>query len=199
MNTKTILLSLLILMAIMITAALLFPQGLQSFLYRPSMYRHILFVHIAAATLFFANAVIGMVWEIRSLTTRKREIILHTYRTVSWLDARISTVLIILSVISGIMLSVLKGNMWEIGWLSLSLVLFLFSGVVWIASDIPTQYTLKKRLEQSDPQDPDLPEHVMNLLKLRLWISLGGVIPLLVVFLLMVYKPDLRPVALWFQ
>lgn len=198
-NTKIILASLLTLMSGMIVAALLFPGELQTFLYRPAMYRHILFVHIVASTLFFANAVIGMVWEIKSLATRRKDIIMHTYRTVSWLDARFSAVLIILSVLSGIMLSVLMGNMWEIGWLSLSFVLFMFSGMVWIMSDIPTQYTLRKRLEMTDPDASHLPGNVMAILKLRLWVSLAGVIPLLAVFFLMVYKPHVAPIAMWFQ
>jgi hypothetical protein len=36
-------------------------------------------------------------------------------------------------------------------------------------------------------------------LKLRWWISMAGVLPLVVVFALMVYKPDITAVADWFR
>ncbi len=39
----------------------------------------------------------------------------------------------------------------------------------------------------------------MRLLKVRLWISMVGVLPLVVVFILMVYKPEITPVADWFR
>ena len=44
-----------------------------------------------------------------------------------------------------------------------------------------------------------LPEELSRLLRLRWWISLGGVAPLVVVFALMVYKPDLPAVGMWFR
>ncbi|MDC7231927.1 MAG: DUF2269 family protein [Spirochaetales bacterium] len=199
MKSKHILIVLLCLMGIMILAAVLFPQQLTELLNRPVLYPHVLFAHILSVSLFFANAVAGMLWESRSLKSGNKDVILHTYRTVSWLDARFSSPLIILSVMTGIMLSIMWGDLWQIGWLSLAFLLFLFSGAVWVISDIPTQYKVKKLIAGVHPEDSALPRELLDLLKLRLWVSLAGVLPLLLVFILMVYKPEITPVAEWFK
>ena len=199
LKTKIILIISLSVMAAMIVFALLFPATLEKMMYKPDIYGHILFAHIVTVTLFFANAVIGIIWEARSLASGRNAVILHTYETVSWLDAHFSSPMIILSLTAGIMLSFGMGGIWKIGWLSLSFLLFLFSGVVWVVSDIPTQYKIKDLMGKTDPEAPFLPGDLMRLLKMRLWISLAGVLPLFAVFVLMVYKPELVPVAQWFR
>lgn len=189
----------LVLMAAMIGFAIVFQEALIVFMKQPVIMRHSRFVHIAAVTLFFANAVIGMLWEVRSLASGRKEVILHTYDTVAYLDARFSSPLIILSVVSGISLSFGIGDLWRIGWLSVSFVLFLFSGAFWILSDIPTQYKIKRLVSDLKPEDQTLPQELLRLLKMRLWIGLAGVLPLVIAFILMVYKPDILAVAEWFQ
>lgn len=190
-NTKTLLFIFLGLMAAMIVLGIVFYSQLKSFLARPALYPHVLFLHILSVTLFFANAVVGILWELRSLSTGKKEVILHTYKTVAWLDARFSSPLIILSVLSGVMLTLMIGDIWKIGWLFTAFILFLFSGAVWVISDIPTQYKIKKLSKEVDPRADSLPDELIRLLKIRLKVSLAGVIPLVVVFILMVYKPEI--------
>ncbi|TVR55634.1 MAG: DUF2269 family protein, partial [Spirochaetaceae bacterium] len=150
-KTKRVLVFFLVVMVGMILFALLFPDHLKELLDRPSLYRHVLFVHVVSATLFFANAVIGILWEYRSLASGRPEAILHTYGTVTWLDARFSSPMIVVTVVAGIMLSVILGDLWQIGWLSLAFLLFIFSGLVWVVSDIPTQYRIKKLIADVDP------------------------------------------------
>ncbi|TVQ23019.1 MAG: DUF2269 family protein [Spirochaetaceae bacterium] len=198
MKTKSVLWFFLLIMVGMILFALAFPAQLDTLLDRPSLYRHVLFVHIVAATLFFANAVIGILWEYRSLASGRPDTILHTYDTVAWLDAGFSSPMIVITVTAGIMMGVMLGDMWQIGWLSLAFLLFIFSGLVWVVVDIPTQYRIKKLIADVDPGAEQLPRELMRLLSLRLWISMVGVAPLFVVFVLMVYKPELAPLAQWF-
>ncbi len=198
MKTKKVLIFFLAIMVVMVIFALVLPDQLIELLNRPSLYRHVLFAHIVAVTLFFGNAVIGILWESRSLASGRADAILHTYNTVTWLDARFSSPMIVISVIAGIMLSIMMGNMWQIGWLSLAFLLFVFSGLVWVVSDIPTQYRIKKLITDVDPGAEALPGELIRLLKMRLWISIAGVVPLLAVFVLMVYKPEIVPVAEWF-
>ncbi len=199
MKSKHVLRIFLFLMGFLILGAVLFPVALKGLLNRPTLYEHLLFLHIISVTLFFANALIGILWEMRSQASGRKEIILHTYETVSWLDARFSSPLIILSVLTGIMLSLTIGDFWQTGWLSLAFLLFLLSGTVWVISDIPTQYRIKKLMSTMDPEAEDLSVELMGLLKKRLRISLWGVLPLLLVFILMVYKPDIVPVSTWFN
>ncbi len=199
MKTKYFLIGFLTIMAGMIVAALLFQKEFTTLLMQPSLSIHARFVHIASATLFFANAVIGMLWEMRCLKSGSKEAILHTYSTVSWLDARFSSPLIILLVVAGLSLSFSAGDIWQVGWLSAGFVLFMVSGIVWVASDIPAQYKVKKLMAKLDSADSALPPELLRLLKLRLWIGLAGVVPLVIVFILMVYKPDIPTLALLFR
>lgn len=198
-NTKSVLSVFLVILAGFIVVAVFFKEDLVELLKNPSLLRHARFLHLAAISLFFANAVIGILWERRSLASRSKEIILHTYNTVTILDSLFSSPLIILSLIGGLSLSFNLGELWQIGWLSVSFLLFMLSGLIWIASDIPTQYRVKQLLASLKTEDQTLPDELIRLLNLRLWISMAGVLPLVVVFVLMVYKPDITPVADWFR
>ncbi|MBP7096635.1 MAG: DUF2269 family protein [Spirochaetia bacterium] len=199
MKTKHVLELFLALMAALIVLALIFRDGFLALLDRPALLAHARFVHIAATSLFFANAVLGMVWEARSLKSGRKEIILHTYATVAWLDARLSSPLIVLSLVSGLMLAAGAGDLWSVGWLSNAFVLFLLSGVIWVASDIPTQGKVRRLMAGLRGEDEALPAELVRILKLRLWVGLAGVLPLVAVFALMVYRPEIPAVAAWFR
>jgi len=199
MKTKFFLFGSLAIMSGLIIFAIFFQTEFIALLNQPALYSHALFVHIAAVTLFFANAVLGMIWESRSLASGRKDVILHTYSTVAWLDAHLSSPLIILSVIAGLMLSFMMGDLWQIGWLSAGFVLFLLSGIFWVLSDIPTQYKVKRLTAALDPSAETISEELTRLLKLRWWISLAGVAPLVVVFVLMVYQPDIPALASLFR
>lgn len=198
MKPKYILFGFLAVMAGMIGFAVLFQETFINFLKHPALYRHARFIHIAAVTLFFCNAVVGILWERQSLASRRKEVILHTYETVAYLDARFSAPLIILSLLGGLSLSFHMGGLWDIGWLSVSFILFIVSGVIWIVSDIPTQYKIKQLNANLKPEDQTLPDELIRLLKLRWYISIAGVVPLVIAFILMVYKPEIRAAADWF-
>jgi len=196
-KTKSILSVFLVIMAGIIGVAVFFQDTFVALLKNPALLIHARFLHIAAISLFFANAVLGIIWERRSLDSGSKEIILHTYNTVTFLDSLFSSPLIILSLLGGLSLSFNLGELWHIGWLSVSFLLFLLSGLIWIASDIPTQYKVKQLLSQISPEDQQLPAELIRLLNLRWWISMAGVLPLVIVFVLMVYKPDMPAVANW--
>jgi len=199
MKTKIFLMGSLAVMAGLILFALFFTEEFIALLNQPDLYIHARFVHIVAVTLFFSNAVLGMLWESQSLASGSAEVILHTYRTVAWVDALISSPLIILSVVSGLALGFMMGDFWQTGWLSAGFVLFLLSGIFWVLSDIPTQYRVKNLMATLDPASKELPAELVRLLKLRWWISLAGVAPLVIVYVLMVYQPDIPALGSLFQ
>ena len=195
MKTKIPLLISLGIMGVLIVLGIIIPDTLMNFFRKPALRPHALFVHIISVSLFFANAVFGILWEAKSFASKNGVIILHTYRTVTWLDAIISSPLIIISVLSGIILTASIGSIWQIGWLSYSFIIYLFSGIVWIVLDIPTQYIIKNTLKEVKQDSSELPPDLVRVLGKRLRISLIGTIPLLIVFILMIYKPDLPAIA----
>lgn len=193
--TKIILMLLLAVMAAMILGAVFFKEAFISLMQQPMIQNHARMMHIAAVTVFFANAVVGMIWERRSLATGNKEIVLFTYNMVTFLDTLLSSPLIILSLIGGLSLSFQLGELMQIGWLSVSFLLFLLSGLVWVITDIPTQYKVKRLIVSIQPEDQALPPELIRIMKLRWWIGIAGVLPIVVVFFLMVYKPDMTAVA----
>lgn len=196
---KIIQMLLLAVMAAMILAAVFYKEEFISLMQQPLIQKHARMLHIAAATIFFANAVVGMIWERRSLATGNQQIVLYTYQTVSLLDTLLSSPLIILSLIGGLSLSFRIGELMQIGWLSVGFLLFLLSGLVWVVTDIPTQYKVKRLLASIKPEDQTLPAELVRIMKLRWWIGMAGVLPLVAAFFLMVYKPDMIAVADWFR
>jgi uncharacterized membrane protein len=184
-------------MATLIACAVLFPQRVTSMLAQPALYLHAKLVHVLCVTLFFGNVVIGTLWETRSLLSHRAEVIRHTYQTVAWLDAFFTAPLILLSVVSGLVLAAGLGGLFAIGWLTLAFALFIGSGVVWIAVDIPTQYQVKRLFAGVPPGADALPPELMRVLRFRLGLNCMAVVPLLVVFALMVHKPRLPALTAW--
>jgi len=197
-KAKFILIILWVIVVGVLLLAVLFKDFFTSLLPGLNLYRLTLLFHNISVSLFFANAVIGMMWESRSLASGSKEVLLHTYKTVTHLDSVFSTPLIVLTLISGLAMTYSRGSLWEVGWLSVSFLLFILSGVIWIASDIPTQYKVKRLLAELQNSKGGIPEELTRLLKLRWWIGILGVLPLVIVFFLMVYKPDVTAVAYWF-
>lgn len=185
-------------MGLLLLLGLIFPKAFTALLRRPELYLHLKFAHILSVTLFFANTVIGSLWEIRSLQSGRPEIIEHTYKTVLWLDCVFTAPLILIAVLSGITLGTILGGIWSIGWLSAAFCLFLLSGLVWLSADLPNQHKIN-RLFLTVPKGAEtLPPELRRLLWRRMGINFLGFAPLLVIFFLMIHKPDLPQAAQWF-
>lgn len=87
----------------------------------------------------------------------------------------------------------------QIGWLSVSFLLFLFSGAIWVITDLSTQNKVKRLLASMREEEKSLPAELIRVMKLRWWIGIAGVLPLAIAFILMVYKPNMAAVADWFR
>jgi len=191
-TTKPFLLFYLAVMAGMIGFSLAWPATVEGLLTKPDFYKHAKFLHILTVTLVFSNAVIGSLWELRALLNGDPRIVRYTYQNVVWLDAVFTAPLIIIAVVSGIMLGTILGGVWSMNWLALAFSLFLFSGGVWLLFDIPSQYKAKKLFAQMDEGAVELPEKLRRLLWWRMGLNVCTLIPLVVIFYLMVHKPNLE-------
>ena len=170
MKTKILLGLSLGIMAGIIIYGSIYPESLERMLKQPEFYSHAKFIHIIATALFFSNAVIGMIWEARSLVSRDPDIIRHTYDTVSWLDASFSSPMIVLSLLSGLMLGTIMGGLLSAEWMTFSFGLFILSGIVWVSADIPTQYKVNRVFKTVEPGAKQMPDELMRLLWFRMKI-----------------------------
>ena len=197
MNTRRILGIELAVMAVLVLVAVLFPDRFATFIARPELYLHAKFVHILSVTLFFANVVIGTLWETRSLLSGNASHIRFTYATVAWLDAVFTAPLVLLSLLSGLLLGTVLGGIFSIGWLASAFALFVLSGLVWVTLDIPTQYKVKRLFAETPEESPTLPDELLRVLRFRLRLNVFAIALLSVVFYLMVHKPELPAIRGW--
>lgn len=178
---------------------LLFPTTFKSMFSHPEVHLYAKFFHILSVTTVFANALIGTLWETRGLLSRRGEVIRYTYQTVTWMDSVLTAPLILIAVVSGVLMATNLGGVWTLGWLSIAFVTFLFSGVMWVVLDIPTQYRVNKLFNGLDTKSDILPSQLMGLLWFRLGVNIFSLLPLIAIFVLMIFKPELKPIGEWFR
>ena len=176
-------------MGLLIVSAIAAPERFVALLAHPAAYPYARVIHVVSVTLFFANVVIGTLWETRALLTRDARIIRHTYATVVWLDGFFTAPLIIAGLVSGLTLATILGGVFSMGWLVLALALFVLSGILWVTTDIPSQYRVKKLFAQLPPDATLLPPELARLLRFRLRLNVVSIVPLFIVFVLMITKP----------
>lgn len=197
MSTKKVLVFQLVAMALLVAGGALFPRQLTAFIARPELYPHAKLAHVLCATLFFGNVVIGTLWEARCLFSERVELVRYTYETVAWLDAFFTAPLVLLSVVSGLALATALGGLFTMGWLLVAFSLFVVSGVVWVAVDVPMQYRVKRLLAEVPPGSERLSPELGRVLRRRLALNVIAIVPLLVVLLLMAHKPELPSLRPW--
>lgn len=188
----------LVVMGGMIFVGLMNPEKFKTFFSHPEMHLYAKFAHVLSVTLVFANAVIGTLWETRGLLSRRAEVIRYTYQTVTWMDSVFTAPLILIAVTSGILMATNLGGVWGIGWLSCAFVVFLFSGILWVCLDIPTQYRVNKLFSALKEGSENLPNQITKLLWFRLGLNVLSLVPLILIFFLMIFKPDIEPVQKFF-
>lgn len=191
MNAGRILSAYLILMGLLIVFGLFFPQSFLASFQHPDFYLPVKLIHVVSASLLFGNTVIGTLWELRSLKSRRLSVIKTTYQTVVWLDAVFTAPVILSVVLSGISLGTMRGGVWTMGWLSIAFCIFLAAGSVWIAVDIPSQYRIHRICQSTPDTEEIIPPKLCWWLKLRVWVNSLSIFPFLIIYYLMVQKPEL--------
>lgn len=172
---------------------LVFPNVFHNLLARPEIYLHVKTLHIVSVALLFGNTVIGTLWEIRSLFSKRLSVIRSTYETVVWLDALFTAPVVLVTVVTGITLGTTLGGIWSIGWLSVAFCIFAAAGLVWLAVDIPTQYRI--RAICGNAQGDSVPLKLTRLLRLRACVNTLTIVPFFVIYALMIEKPEIPTVS----
>ncbi len=186
------------LMVLLLAWGILSPGSLQDVMRKPELYLYLKFIHILAVTLFLSTAIIGTIWEARALFSNNIAIMSFMFKTMLWFDDAFTSPLIFVGVLSGLMLGTSMGGIWSQGWMSLAFVLLIFAGAVWVIADLPMQYKLVRLFSEHERTQNISPEQFRKLYRQRMVVNILGTAPLLVIFGLMVFKPDIPRIAnLW--
>jgi len=146
-----------------------------------------LFMHVLGAVMFMGNIVVSAAWMSLARRARHPEALRLGVRGLAVTDAVFT--------LPGALLVLLNGGIIatpyfqaRVGWVMVSLVLFLVSGVVWGAVLVPAQKRLSALMTSMPPGGP-VPEGADALVSR--WFRWGGIATLLplVSLVLMVVKP----------
>lgn len=99
-----------------------------------------LLLHLAGVVLFVGNIMTAAFWKVRAEFQKNPAVIHHAVKNVMLADFVFTIPGLILIVVSGITMAVRTGiSMHGFNWLTLSLILFAITGVIWLAILIPLQ------------------------------------------------------------
>ncbi|MDY0393916.1 DUF2269 family protein [Virgibacillus halophilus] len=103
----------------------------------------LLFLHIFGVVIFLGNIVTAAFWKVRADMKRDPEFIHHTVKNIMLADFLFTLPGLILIIVSGILMSVQSGySMMTFNWLTLSIFLFVLTGILWLAILIPIQRSM---------------------------------------------------------
>lgn len=97
-------------------------------------------LHLIGVVIFVGNIITAAFWKVRSDLTRNPAIVHNTAKNVMLADYVFTIPGLVLISVSGIVMAIRAGMpMSGLNWLTLSLILFAVTGVIWIAFLIPLQ------------------------------------------------------------
>ncbi|MFA7386662.1 MAG: DUF2269 domain-containing protein [Thiohalobacteraceae bacterium] len=147
-------------------------------------------IHILSATLMFGTGLGSAFYKFMADRSGNAEAIAHTNRIVVWADWLFTTPTIILQPITGVMLAFALGYPLNSSWLVMSIMLYIVAGLCWL----PVVYLqiLMKSLSQSavTTQSPLSPDY-HRLARAWFWLGVPAFTALVVIYYLMIFKPQL--------
>jgi len=149
----------------------------------------LLFLHLLGAVLFIGNIVTAAFWKLRAYRTGNPAVIHHAAKNVMLADGLFTLPGILLILVSGALMADRAGvPIGPFNWLTLSLLLFALTGVIWAAALLPLQRSMIRHSERELKTGGIRDAHRRASM---IWNALGTVAVLLpvAVLYLMIAKP----------
>jgi uncharacterized membrane protein len=142
----------------------------------------LLFLHVVGAVLLLGNIVTAAFWKVRAEQTGNPALIHHAVKNVMLADYVFTIPGLVLLIVSGGLMAERAGYDWAgFNWLTLSLLLFVLTGVLWLGVLLPLQRRLI-RLSARAMESGKVDRTFRRLS--RLWDGVGTVATLLPVAIL---------------
>jgi len=151
--------------------------------------RILVFLHILGAIIFIGNIITAAFWKMKADKTRDQVIIHSTVKNILFADKIFTNPSIILLIGTGIILGI-RGpySMTEWNWLTLSLLLFIIMGILFIAILTPVQKRLILFSNKKHIKENGWDSYLLASGKWAIFGSLLTIIPLIILYLMTV-KP----------
>ncbi|MFW5449959.1 MAG: DUF2269 family protein [Methylophagaceae bacterium] len=155
--------------------------------FSPQLHR---LLHILGVVLFLGNIIVTGIWMFLATRTKNQQIIHFSAKATHWMDVFFTGPGAILILANGLWMSTNWGpppfGFLNIGWLLISLALFVLSGVIWFYLIYLQECLIQATLDD----DRYLSEFKPLIIRWYLWGSMAIILPL-VSMSLMVLKPVL--------
>jgi uncharacterized membrane protein len=154
-----------------------------------TLYQTLLYAHILGVILLAGNITITAFWKVLADMSKDVKLIAFANRGVIIADWIFTLSGIILTLVGGIGIS-LMGHwpLFEISWLSWSVVWFVVAGLLWLTLLIPLQIR-QYRAAKLFAESGEIPESYWRDANRWIMIGLIATVPLLIILYLMVVKP----------
>ena len=101
---------------------------------------YLVFIHTISAIIFIGNIVTAAFWKVKAEVSRDEAYIHKTAKNIMVADYVFTLPSIIALLVSGFLLAVNSNySLVEINWLTISLALFIVTGVIWVTLLFPLQ------------------------------------------------------------
>jgi uncharacterized membrane protein len=154
------------------------------------MFSILLALHILGAIIFVGNIITAAFWKVRADRSGNLESIALSTRAVLLADYAFTTPGILLVLGTGIAMAGMTGwERFQEPWLATSFILFVITGLIWVAALLPLQMRMARLARESAAQGRLDPAYQRTS---KRWAILGGIattLPIIILFL-MVLKPQ---------
>ena len=152
------------------------------------MYDALKLLHILGVILLIGNVTIAAFWKVMADRTGDPKLISHAMRNVITADWLFTLSAIAMVLIGGYgMAHVGQYDIFQRNWLGYGQLLFLFSGLIWVAVLLPCQTRLA-RIARGLPEQGEIPPDFFRLSRAWLVWGIVATIPRILASFLMVVK-----------
>ena len=136
-------------------------------------------LHIFGAVIFLGNIIVTGVWMFLAERAQEVATLRFASKVVNWADVLFTAPGVLLLLANGLILATTWGGILGVSWITVALVLFTLSGVVWAGFLIPDQNRLI-RLSANAQAGETLPkEYFQALHRWYFWGIVATVLPLI--------------------
>ena len=153
-------------------------------------YNTLILIHISSMLLLLGVGGGSAFYKFMADRSGDIDIILHTNKLVVLADWLFTTPSAILQPLTGIWLIQTLGLPYTTPWLLTSIVLYLFSGTLWLIA-VWLQLRMKHLAQQAKENQIVLPEDYHRLVRQWIWLGIFSFMAMGSILVLMVVKPDM--------
>ena len=146
-------------------------------------------LHILGVVLFLGNIIITGLWMFIAEKSKTISVMQFAAKAVNWMDVFFTAPGVAMLLLGGLMLAPSHGGLYSKSWITVGLILFSLSGIVWLLFLVPNQHRMITLSENNMVKNGKLPNEFFKVLyRWYFWGIVATILPL-ITFVIMIFKP----------